>query len=92
MKITVLKLKHALLLIPTNEATIVEEAVGGFVDLLKRLIVIDLSLSQASQGPSRVPNQVVEGNKCIKKRIEEKKKLITIGGTTKKCVTTTTFV
>ncbi|GMN47146.1 hypothetical protein TIFTF001_016341 [Ficus carica] len=46
--ITILKLKHVLLPIPTNEATIVEEAVSKFVVWPKRLIIIDTSLSQAS--------------------------------------------
>ena len=69
------KLKHALLPIPTNEATIMEKVVGGFVAWPKRIIVIDTSLSQASQGPSHIPDQVVEGNKCIKKRARKKKNL-----------------
>ncbi|GMN52656.1 hypothetical protein TIFTF001_021808 [Ficus carica] len=43
--ITIPKLKYALLPIPTNEATIVVEDVGGFVAWPKRLIVIDTSLS-----------------------------------------------
>ncbi|GMN58635.1 hypothetical protein TIFTF001_027729 [Ficus carica] len=71
--ITVPKLKRALLPILTNEATIVEEAVSGFVAWPKRLIIIETSLSQASRGPSHVPDQEVEGSKCIKKRTRKKK-------------------
>ena len=50
-----------------------EEAIIRFVAWLKRLIIIDTSLSQASQGPSHVPDRVVEGNKRIKKRAGKKK-------------------
>ncbi|GMN48096.1 hypothetical protein TIFTF001_017269 [Ficus carica] len=71
--ITVPKLKRALLPIPTNESTIMEEAVGGFVAWLKRLIVIKTSLSQASRDSSHVPDREVKGNKCIKKRAGKKK-------------------
>ncbi|GMN27309.1 hypothetical protein TIFTF001_001585 [Ficus carica] len=71
--ITVPKLKRALLPIPTNEATILEEAVSGFVAWLKRLIIIETSLSQASRGPSHVPELKVEGNKHMKKKAGEKK-------------------
>ncbi|GMN61280.1 hypothetical protein TIFTF001_030370 [Ficus carica] len=46
--ITVPKLKRALLPISTNEATCIEEAVGGFVAWPKRLVVVQISLSQAS--------------------------------------------
>ncbi|GMN51464.1 hypothetical protein TIFTF001_020612 [Ficus carica] len=52
--ITVPKLKHALLPMLKNEATIMEEAIGGFVAWPKRLIIIDTSLSQTSRGPSHV--------------------------------------
>ncbi|GMN42721.1 hypothetical protein TIFTF001_011937 [Ficus carica] len=71
--ITVPKLKHALLPISTNEATIMEEDVSGFVAWLKRLFVIDMSLSPAIRGPSHVPDRVVKGNKRIKKRAGKKK-------------------
>ncbi|GMN55626.1 hypothetical protein TIFTF001_024746 [Ficus carica] len=54
--ITVPKLKRALLPIPTNEATCTEEAVDGFVAWPKRLVVVETSLSQASQGPSHAPD------------------------------------
>ncbi|GMN40409.1 hypothetical protein TIFTF001_009631 [Ficus carica] len=47
--ISVPKLKRALLPIPTNEATYIEEAVGGFVAWPKKLVVIQSSLSQASR-------------------------------------------
>ncbi|GMN64636.1 hypothetical protein TIFTF001_033718 [Ficus carica] len=47
--ITVPKLKRALLPIPTNEATCIEEAVSGFVAWPKRLVIIQTSLSQAIQ-------------------------------------------
>ena len=73
MTIIVLKLKRALLPIPTNEATILEEVVGEFVTWLKRLIVIETSLSQASQGPSHIPDLEDEGNKSIKKKKKKKK-------------------
>lgn len=46
--ITVPKLKRALLPIPTNEATYIEEVVGGFVTWPKKLVVLQNSLSQAS--------------------------------------------
>ena len=49
-----------------------EEVIGGFVAWPKRLIVIDTSLSQTSQGPSHIPDQVVEGKKRIKKESREK--------------------
>ena len=71
--ITVSKLKCALLAISTNETTIIEEAVGGFVAWPKRLIVIETSLSQASRGPRHVPDQEVEGSKRIKKKAGKKK-------------------
>ncbi|GMN56018.1 hypothetical protein TIFTF001_025138 [Ficus carica] len=51
--ITVLKLKRALLPIPTTEATIIEEAIDGFVAWPKRLIAIETSLSHASRDQSR---------------------------------------
>ncbi|GMN46294.1 hypothetical protein TIFTF001_015471 [Ficus carica] len=72
--INIPKPKHALLPISTNEATIIEEAVGGFVAWPKKLIVIETSMSQTSQGPSHVPDREVEGSKRIKK-IAGKKKL-----------------
>ncbi|GMN66892.1 hypothetical protein TIFTF001_035954 [Ficus carica] len=71
--ITVPKLKRALLPIPTNEATYIEEAVCGFVAWPKRLVVVQTSLSQASQGPSHAPDQEAEGNKRTKKRARRKK-------------------
>ncbi|GMN49591.1 hypothetical protein TIFTF001_018760 [Ficus carica] len=43
--ITVPKLKRALLPIPTNEATCIEETVCGFVAWPKRLVVVQTSLS-----------------------------------------------
>ncbi|GMN66588.1 hypothetical protein TIFTF001_035655 [Ficus carica] len=46
--INVPKLKRALLPIPTNEATYIEEAVGGFVAWSKKLVVLQTNLSQAS--------------------------------------------
>ncbi|GMN47924.1 hypothetical protein TIFTF001_017099 [Ficus carica] len=61
--ITVPKLKRALLPIPTNEATCIEEAIGGFVAWPKRLVIIQTSLSQASQGPSHAPDREAEGSK-----------------------------
>ncbi|GMN62986.1 hypothetical protein TIFTF001_032058 [Ficus carica] len=65
--ITVPKLKRALLPILTNEATCIKEAIGGFVVWLKRLVVIETSLSQASQGPSHAPDLEAEGSKRTKK-------------------------
>ncbi|GMN31043.1 hypothetical protein TIFTF001_048061 [Ficus carica] len=50
------------------------EAVSGFVAWPKRITVIEMSLSQASRGPSHIPDREVEGNKRIKK-IARKKKL-----------------
>ncbi|GMN69955.1 hypothetical protein TIFTF001_038999 [Ficus carica] len=47
--ISVPKLKRALLPIPTNEATYIEEVVRGFVAWPKKLVVIQSSLSQASR-------------------------------------------
>ncbi|GMN68124.1 hypothetical protein TIFTF001_037178 [Ficus carica] len=66
--ISVPKLKRALLPIPTNEATYIEEAVGGFVAWPKKLVVIQSSLSQASRGPSQAPDPEAKGRKRIKKR------------------------
>ncbi|GMN43152.1 hypothetical protein TIFTF001_012353 [Ficus carica] len=66
--ITVPKLKGALLLIPTHEATSIEEAVGGFVAWPKRLVIVQTSLSQASKGHSHAPNREAEGSKRTKKR------------------------
>ncbi|GMN66009.1 hypothetical protein TIFTF001_035086 [Ficus carica] len=71
--ITVPKLKRALLLIPTNKATCIEEAVGGFVSWSKRLVVVQTSLSQVSQGPSHAPDRETEGSKRTKKRAVRKK-------------------
>ncbi|GMN62536.1 hypothetical protein TIFTF001_031617 [Ficus carica] len=71
--ITVLKLKGALLPILTNEATYIEEAVGGFVAWPKRLVVVQTSLSQASKGPSHAPDREAEGSKRTKKRAGRKK-------------------
>ncbi|GMN25270.1 hypothetical protein TIFTF001_043874 [Ficus carica] len=71
--ISVPKLKHALLPIPTNEATYIEEAVGGFVAWPKKLVVIKSSLSQASRGPSQAPDPEAKGRKRIKKRAGRKK-------------------
>ncbi|GMN40329.1 hypothetical protein TIFTF001_009560 [Ficus carica] len=61
--ITVPNLKHALLPIPTNEATCIKEVVGGFVAWLKRLVILETSLSQASRGPSHAPDREAEGSK-----------------------------
>ncbi|GMN57610.1 hypothetical protein TIFTF001_026720 [Ficus carica] len=71
--ITIPKLNRALLPIPTNEATSIEEAVGGFVAWPKSLIVVQTSLSQASKGPSRAPEREAEGSKRTKKRVGRKK-------------------
>ncbi|GMN57680.1 hypothetical protein TIFTF001_026787 [Ficus carica] len=71
--ITVPKLNRALLPIPTNEATSIEEAVGGFVAWPKSLVVVQTSLSQASKGPSRAPEREAEGSKRTKKRARRKK-------------------
>ncbi|GMN63171.1 hypothetical protein TIFTF001_032247 [Ficus carica] len=71
--ITVPKLNHALLPILTNEATSIEEAVGGFVVWPKSLVGVQTSLSQASKGPSRAPDREDEGSKCTKKRAGRKK-------------------
>ena len=71
--ITVPKINRALLPIPTNEATSIEEAVGGFVAWPKSLVVVQTSLSQASKGPSRAPEREAEGSKRTKKRAGRKK-------------------
>ena len=71
--ISVPKLKRALLPIPTNEATYIEEAVGGFVAWPKKLVVLQSSLSQASRGPSQAPDPEAKGRKRIKKRAGRKK-------------------
>ncbi|GMN59926.1 hypothetical protein TIFTF001_029025 [Ficus carica] len=71
--ITVPKLKRALLSITTNEATCIEEAVGGFVAWPKILVIIQTSLSQANQGPSHAPDREAEGRKRTKKRAGRKK-------------------
>ncbi|GMN62968.1 hypothetical protein TIFTF001_032039 [Ficus carica] len=71
--ITVLKIKRELLPNPTNEATCIEEAVGAFVAWPKRLVVVQTSLSQASQGPNHAPDKEDEGNKRTKKRAGRKK-------------------
>ncbi|GMN31246.1 hypothetical protein TIFTF001_046498 [Ficus carica] len=69
----VLKLKRALLPVQTNEATCIEEAVSGFVAWLKRLVVVQTSLSQASQGPNHASDREAEGSKRTKKRAGRKK-------------------
>ncbi|GMN20888.1 hypothetical protein TIFTF001_039968 [Ficus carica] len=71
--ITVPKINRAFLPIPTNEATSIEEAVGGFVAWPKSLVVVQTSLSQASKGPSRAPEREAEGSKRTKKRAGRKK-------------------
>ncbi|GMN27127.1 hypothetical protein TIFTF001_051564, partial [Ficus carica] len=71
--ITVPNLNHALLPISTNEATSIEEAVGGFVACPKSLVVVQTSLSQASKGPSRAPEREAKGSKRTKKRAGRKK-------------------
>ena len=71
--ITVPKLKGALLPILTHEATSIEEAIGGFVAWPKRLVVVQTSLSQASQSPSHAHDQEAGGSKRIKKRAGRKK-------------------
>ncbi|GMN64903.1 hypothetical protein TIFTF001_033979 [Ficus carica] len=71
--ITVPKLNRALLPIPTNEATSIKEAVGGFVAWPKSLVVVQTSLSQTSKGPSRAPEREAEGSKRTKKRAGRKK-------------------
>ncbi|GMN21458.1 hypothetical protein TIFTF001_051126 [Ficus carica] len=71
--ISVPKLKRALLPISTNEATYIEEAIGGFVAWPKKLVVIQSSLSQASRGPSQAPDPEAKGKKRIKKRAGRKK-------------------
>ncbi|GMN21530.1 hypothetical protein TIFTF001_050145 [Ficus carica] len=71
--ISVPKLKRALLPIPKNEATYIEEAVGGFAAWPKKLVVIQSSLSQASRGPSQAPDPEAKGRKRIKKRARKKK-------------------
>ncbi|GMN47781.1 hypothetical protein TIFTF001_016959 [Ficus carica] len=71
--ITVPKLKRALLPIPTNKATCIEEAIGGFVAWPKRLVVVQKSLSQASRGPSHAPDREAEGSKRTKNRARKKK-------------------
>ncbi|GMN51819.1 hypothetical protein TIFTF001_020977 [Ficus carica] len=71
--ITVLKLKCALLPIPTNEGLCIEEVVGGFVTWPKRLVVVQTSLSQTSQGPSHAPDREAEGSKQTKTRARRNK-------------------
>ena len=71
--ISVPKLKRALLPIPTNEATYIEEAVGGFVAWPKKLVVLQSSLSQASRGPSQAPIPEAPGRKRTKKKAGRKK-------------------
>ncbi|GMN61410.1 hypothetical protein TIFTF001_030497 [Ficus carica] len=61
--ISVPKLKHALLPILTNEATYIEEAVGGFVAWPKKLVVLQTNLSQASRGPNQAPDPTAKGSK-----------------------------
>ncbi|GMN66887.1 hypothetical protein TIFTF001_035953 [Ficus carica] len=71
--ITVPKLNRALLPIPTNEATTIKEAVGGFVAWPKSSVIVQTSLIQASKGPSRAPDREAEGSKRTKKRAGRKK-------------------
>ncbi|GMN46092.1 hypothetical protein TIFTF001_015277 [Ficus carica] len=71
--ITVPKLQRALLTIPTNEVTCIEEAVGGIVAWPKSVVVVQTSLSQASQGPSHAPHREAEGSKRTKKIAGKKK-------------------
>ncbi|GMN51898.1 hypothetical protein TIFTF001_021052 [Ficus carica] len=71
--ITVPKLKRALLPISTNEVTYIEEAVGEFVAWPEKLVVVQTSLSQASQGPSHAPDREAELSKRTKKRAGRKK-------------------
>lgn len=61
--ITVPKLRGALLLISTHEATCIEEAVGGFVAWPRRLVVVQTTLNQARKSPSHAPDQEAEGSK-----------------------------
>ncbi|GMN45080.1 hypothetical protein TIFTF001_014272 [Ficus carica] len=75
--ISVPKLKRALLPIQTNEATYIEEAVGGFVAWPKKLVVIQSSLSQASRGPSQAPDPEAKGKK---KESREEETTVTTGG------------
>ncbi|GMN32498.1 hypothetical protein TIFTF001_044691 [Ficus carica] len=70
--ITVPKINNALLPIPTNEATSIEEAVGGFVAWPKTLVV-QTNLSQASKCPNRAPQREAGGSKRTKKRAGRKK-------------------
>ncbi|GMN32745.1 hypothetical protein TIFTF001_041781 [Ficus carica] len=51
-----------------DEATTMAEAIYGFVAWPKILIELETSMNKVSREPSHVPNQVVEGNKCPKKR------------------------
>ncbi|GMN63851.1 hypothetical protein TIFTF001_032928 [Ficus carica] len=71
--ITVPKLNRALLPIPTNEATSIEEVVGGFVAWPKSLVIVQTSLSQISKGPSRASDREAEGSKRTKKIAGRKK-------------------
>ncbi|GMN70353.1 hypothetical protein TIFTF001_039397 [Ficus carica] len=71
--ITIPKLKRSLLPIPTNEATCIEEVVGGFVAWPKRLVIVATSLSQASQDPNHAPDREAERSKRTKKRAGKKK-------------------
>ncbi|GMN63744.1 hypothetical protein TIFTF001_032818 [Ficus carica] len=71
--INVPKHKRALLPIQTNEATYIEEAIGGFVAWPKILVVLQTSLSQASRGPSHAPDREAQGTKQTKKRAGSKK-------------------
>ncbi|GMN66679.1 hypothetical protein TIFTF001_035734 [Ficus carica] len=71
--ISIPKLKRALLLIPTNEAIYIEEAVGGFVAWPKKLVVLQTSLSQASRSPSQAPDPTAKESKRTKKRAGRKK-------------------
>ncbi|GMN59461.1 hypothetical protein TIFTF001_028566 [Ficus carica] len=61
--IIVPKLKRTLLPIPMNEATCIEEVVGEFVAWPKRLVILEINLTQASRGPSHAPDREAEGSK-----------------------------
>ena len=71
--ITVPKQRTARLPIPTQEATYVEEAVGGFVAWPRRLVAVQPDLTQASKGPSKAPAGDAAQNKRTKKRAGRKK-------------------
>ncbi|GMN28565.1 hypothetical protein TIFTF001_041189 [Ficus carica] len=72
VSINVPKLKKAALPIPTCEATIVDDAVNGFVAWPKTLVELDTSMNKASRGPSTFLTQQLAENKA-KKRLEIKR-------------------